>query len=98
MDHFFISCFVAKLIWSILFCAFNIGRKPDSVQDLFGGWLRSFYKRRKGLIIVGIDAVLWAIWKVRNEICFENKTIHDPFVLMHRVTQLINSWAILQLK
>ena len=97
-DHIFISCSVAKLIWSIMLCAFDVGRKPESVQDLFGGWLRRFVKKKKSLIIVGIAALLWAIWNARNEICFENKKIHDPFVIIHRVTQLINSWAILQPK
>ena len=98
IDHLFVSCSTAKLIWNILLCALNFDRKPESVKDLFGEWIRKFNKRKKGLIVVRVDAVLWSIWNVRNEICFENKEIHDPIFLIHRVPHMITSWAILQLK
>ena len=36
INHLFISCSVARLIWSIFHCTYNFNRKPESVKDLFG--------------------------------------------------------------
>ena len=48
IEHLFISCSVAKLMWSILCCAFNFVRKPNSVHDLFGAWLGGLNREKKG--------------------------------------------------
>ena len=96
VNHLFISCSVARFIWRILQCTYNFVKKPDSVKDLFGDWLRSFGKEEKKLVVVGAAAVIWTIWNARSEIFFEKKRIHDPFVLIHRVACFTNSWAILK--
>jgi hypothetical protein len=33
---------------------------------------------KENLISVGCGAVLWAIWRIRNNICFNKKVINDP--------------------
>ena len=98
VDHLFISCSAARLIWSVLRCAFNLNTIPDSMEGLFGTWLNSFNAGKKNMVLVGVAAVLWSIWNARNEICFDNKKIHDPMVLVHRVIHWINLWSMLQIK
>ena len=98
VEHMFISCSVARLIWSVLSCTFNFGRKPNSIQDMFGIWLGSFSKGKRRLTLVGIAAIIWTIWNTRNAICFENKKLNDLVALIHMIVNWINSWAILQPK
>ncbi len=47
-------------------CAFNLGPILNSNQ-LFGTWLSAFGKKLKNLVVTGVAAVFWAIWKTRNK-------------------------------
>ena len=95
VDHLFISCSTARMIWSILRCAFNFSKTPDSIQELFGTWLNSFSKEKRKMVLAGAAAILWTLWNARNAICFDNKKIHDPTIQIHMVIHWINSWSIL---
>ena len=52
-------------------------------------------KFTKNLVIVGIVAVLWSIWKCRNKACFERKLPNDPIELVYTACNWVDSWAIL---
>ena len=43
IDHLFISCSFAKLIWWVVFCTYNIP-PPTNVTNLFGNWLQGWIK------------------------------------------------------
>jgi hypothetical protein len=75
VEHLFISCSVARLIWSILQRAFSFRLIPYTVKDLFGCWLSSFDKEKNKLAVVGIAALFPIIWKFRNQVCFEKKIV-----------------------
>jgi hypothetical protein len=49
--------------------AFNI-TPPNSIDHLFGTWLNGIIKSEKVNIRVGICALLWVIWHVRNNFIF----------------------------
>lgn len=68
---------MARLIWNIISCAFDLKHVSDSNQ-LFSSWISAFGKNLKKLVITGVAAVFWAIWKTRNKGCFENKLLNDP--------------------
>lgn len=42
---------------------------------------------------IGIAAICWAIWKMRNKVCFEDKRIHDPATILCYACALIQYWA-----
>ena len=48
------------------------------------------------MALIGISAVFWTIWRFRNEACFENKKLTDPFILIRMIGQLLTDWLILQ--
>jgi hypothetical protein len=35
--------------------------KLDNIATLFGPWLRSFKRKQRGLVIVGVAAFCWAL-------------------------------------
>jgi hypothetical protein len=71
-QHLFFSCPFAKMIWRIVFLSFNMP-PPTNITNLFGNWLNGVPKKEKGHIRVGICAMLWAIWRVRNDFIFNKK-------------------------
>jgi hypothetical protein len=56
----------------------NIYYIPSSADRMFGDWINNFNKSDKNLVVVGCSAVLWAIWRVRNNIYFCDKVLIDP--------------------
>lgn len=60
-------------------------------------WLRNFKKDTK-LILFGCGAVLWSIWRARNDWCFDNKTFYDPSNVIFMCCSWLDSWAIRQTK
>lgn len=78
-----------------MICALNL--KPTlSRQHMFGAWLNNYGKQMKIMLVVGIDAVFWAIWKTRNRACFENKLPCDPIDVVFLTCHWIETWAVLQ--
>jgi hypothetical protein len=41
----------------------------------------------------GLSAVCWAIWKCRNKVCFENKALKNPSVILHSACSFMRYWA-----
>jgi hypothetical protein len=41
------------------------------------------------------SAALWAIWKVRNNICFQNSQWKDMREILGRIAALLQYWTIL---
>jgi hypothetical protein len=69
VEHLFISCTFAKLIWRVLFAAYNIP-PPSNITNMFGNWLNGVDKDDKARIRIGISALCWSIWNCRNDMVF----------------------------
>jgi hypothetical protein len=85
---------MAKLLWGIVFFTFGV-KKPVDVGYLFGPWLRSFSKRQRNLVLVGIAALCWVVWISRNDLVFHKSQYKSILQVMFRATFWIRSWAIL---
>lgn len=96
ITHLFFQCPLARYIWNVACCVFGFKNYPTSVQHLLGGWIKGFRKKDKCLIKVGVAAVMWALWKTRNNSCFRNMRPHDPVAVTNMIGNLVSSWAILQ--
>lgn len=68
IDHLFFTCTTASLLWSILKCSFNLKSIPNNFEECFGGWVKTFVKQERKLVLVGISAMLWAIWKTEMQL------------------------------
>jgi hypothetical protein len=94
IDHLFISCPFAKLVWRVVQFTFNI-EPPTSVTNMFGNWLNGIGRRVKARIRVGVCAIVWAIWNCRNDVVF-NKTSSPNFMqVIYRATYWIHMWSYL---
>jgi hypothetical protein len=71
VEHLFIRCPFAKLVWQVIGFTFNIP-PPTNIKNLFGRWLNGIEKKIKERIRVGVCALIWAIWNCRNDVIFNN--------------------------
>jgi hypothetical protein len=103
IQHLFISCLIAKMIWRIVFMTFNIP-SPLNITNMFGNWLKGMAKKDKGHISVGVCAILWAIWKVGNDFLFSKKIFPsfrlslwlpplDPYVILSTAGRRATSYG-----
>jgi hypothetical protein len=66
---FFFECPLAKIIWHIIHMTFGLA-PPKNITNLFGNWLKGIPKNDLILIRVGVCAIIWAIWNIRNDWMF----------------------------
>ena len=59
-------------------------------------WVKTFGKDEKGLVMIGISAICWTIWKLRNNIIFYNNRVNDPCVPVNLFLKNLNDWNVLQ--
>jgi hypothetical protein len=71
VEHLFLSCPFARIIWRMLFFTYNIP-PPTNITNMFGNWLNGVDKHDKARIRIGVSALCWSIWTCRNNIIFNN--------------------------
>lgn len=77
-------------------CAFNCKSVADSVPLLSDNWIDSFRAKHQKLVLVGAAAMLWAVWRARNRVCFRHKRPNDPTSVVFSVCYWLDFWSILQ--
>ena len=89
VNHLFFDCVVAKQLWSILSEIFNrqVGTYFVSVGTM---WISN----RKFIVEnVFCAAILWGLWKLRNNLCFQGTLWVDVRVLIMKVTAMLQNWS-----
>jgi hypothetical protein len=68
--HIFHDYQIATFTWRVIQLALTYLSLPKNSNDMFGDWLCSFNKNERNLITIGCSAILWSMWKIRNNYCF----------------------------
>jgi hypothetical protein len=90
-QHLFFECVVAKNMWKGL--SDIVGRDIGSTFDSIGVcWLSE--KKYVNVNILS-SAALWGLWKLRNELCFQDGAWISMKHLWWKVAGLVQSWSIL---
>jgi hypothetical protein len=87
IEHLFITCPFAKIIWRIVSMTFNI-TPPSNISNLFWNWLNGVAKKDKGHIRVVVCALVWTIWNARNDFIFNKKS----FLSFLQVIPMATHW------
>jgi hypothetical protein len=95
VQHLFIECPFAKIIWTIVHIALNI-TPPSIINHLFGTWLNGISKSEKVNIRVGVCALIWTIWHVRNEFIFNESKFLSFLQVIPLATHWIHMWSFLR--
>jgi hypothetical protein len=89
IDHLFIHCNFAKLMWQVVHFTFNIP-SPTNITNMFGSWLNGMDNKTKSCIRIGVCALVWAIWNCRNDIIFNRATRVQFLQAINKTTYWIN--------
>lgn len=92
----FFTCSFARFVWNVVICSIGLSWAPNCFQELLDKWLLQFSRRDMKIAIVGVAAILWTLWKTRNDACFRCKWPYDPSSVFFVVCSTIDSWAGLQ--
>ena len=94
IQHLFLKCPLARLLWRIIQVSFNIS-PPINLASLFSSWLNGIEPKTAARIRVGVCALLWAIWNCRNDIVFNRKNITNFLQVIFRASAWIRMWSLL---
>jgi hypothetical protein len=89
--HLFFDCVVAKELWRRISSV--VGRELGESLEYVGiCWLSN--KQFTSINIISSDA-LWALWKLRNVLCFQNTAWKSMGGLLMKIVILAQNWTIL---
>lgn len=95
ISHLFFHCPAAIYMWSVISTSLGAGTRPICFTQFFW-WIASFLPIDTNIHVLGIAAFCWAIWKTRNNACFERKFLSSPVQLICYMCVFLRYWAGLQ--
>jgi len=89
--HMFFECAVAAQLWRVLsnILEVNLGGSFESIGQF---WLSN---KRHGLVNIITAAALWSLWKLRNDLCFQNTGWKGMDILLNKIEYTAQNWLIL---
>lgn len=74
--HLFSECVAAKYVWGIVGNVTGASCRPNNFAQYFW-WITNFLNADFNVQVIGLAAICWSLWKLRNKACFENKLIRS---------------------
>lgn len=88
----FFSNVAARYVWGIVGNVLGVGSRPISFNQYFW-WIQQYLPVGRNIQVVGLAAICWAIWKLRNKACFQNKLIRCPAEIICYACVFLKFWA-----
>ena len=92
MNHLFFTCPIAKVIWGIIAITLGANNIPENL-DQYKIWIEHWLPGGRPVYTFCVAAVCWAIWKRRNAVCFEKKSLRNPAEILLYACALMTYWA-----
>ena len=89
---YFFECPMAKYVWSLLGYSLGSDCRPNSM-DQFWLWIHKILPQAPNLHAVGLAAVIWAIWRPRNAVCFDKKRVKSPIEIVCLICSFLTYWT-----
>ena len=91
-NHLFFNCNIAQIIWVWVRISLRWFVRPVSLQhfeDMLGGgggYINDFN------VFFILAAVVWSLWKTRNDWVFNSNLIKSPKVIAYKVVGFLSQW------
>jgi hypothetical protein len=56
---------------------------------------RGLDKEHKLLMLAGVAATCWSIWRCRNDLVFDRKSVNSPLQVIHSIIHWLRTWNVL---
>jgi len=92
VNHLFFDCSMARYVWSLVAYVVGADCRPCSF-DQFWLWAKQFFPLSENFLYVGLAAICWAIWRMRNKIHFDKKVVRSPTEIICLEFSFMSFWA-----
>ena len=94
LDHLMFQCATAVFVWSVIRDTLDWPACPQNLTEVL-----SLTKNGPTEIFsvswIGIAAVWWSLWTIRNKLIFEKKIIKKPYDAIFRILYFLQEWRVL---
>ena len=87
ITHLFFDCCVASVLWKHMSSIFDI-QIGSNFESVARWWVSN---NKNSVLNTVCAALMWSIWKLRNEMCFQGKTWKDERVALNRTVQALKN-------
>ena len=92
IEHLYFTCPIARVIWGVIGASLGACNTPNSLSQ-YKNWIQRWLPNGGSIHIFGLASICWAIWKRRNDACFNNKALRSPFEVLTYACALMTFWA-----
>jgi len=92
ISHLLFQCSTAKVVWAVVAYAIGANNVPRNIQQCWD-WCEKWLPNGQKFHTLGIAAICWAIWRIRNDVCFEGRKITNPISIVCLACSLMCYWA-----
>jgi len=92
IEHLFFTCPIAKVIWGMVGTSIGANNIPSTLIQ-YKKWIRRWLPDGSSIYTFELSAICWAIWKRRNEACFDNKLLRSPTEIITYACALMSYWS-----
>lgn len=91
VDHLFLQCSLAKLVWRYFGRLLNLPDLPDFLYLVWGVWRLSVKLAFRELGVLVVKSIVWNISHARND-CMFNANMVSAHALIMKIDRLLLSW------
>ncbi|TVU46002.1 hypothetical protein EJB05_05514, partial [Eragrostis curvula] len=95
INHLFFECEVIKYVWSMVALVLGANCRPENIEQYLV-WIQNYMPNGKKFHMVGLAGICWAIWKIRNKVCFDKKIVRSPTEIICYACSFLKYWSGLQ--
>ena len=91
-DHNLLMCPVANFVWILIRDICGLVSAPTTCAELAEILLHRGASRFGALFLFLCAGALWAIWKTRNALVFDDKLMKNPAELVYKTKAFLLNW------
>lgn len=96
IPRLFFDCIAARYVWGIIGTVLGVRCRPTTFTQYLE-WSGRYVPGGRKIHVIGLSAICWAMWELRNKACFEGKNmIRSPAEIICYACSFLKFWAGIQ--